>query len=122
MVCEVLVRLSCADNRVGGDWAGREICGEEPAGRCWCCQTSKCFLLGVLTEMSREMHEVGLLTSLRADKPAAPSFGVVLGEEQAVGEGESSGIWNTRSQGTLKAFRMISFTRNQREISFDDIL
>lgn len=72
--------------------------------------------------MSREMHEVGLLTSLRADKPAAPSFGVVLGEEQAVGEGESSGIWNTRSQGTLKAFRMISFTRNQREISFDDIL
>lgn len=64
VVCEVLVRLSCADNRVGGDWAGGEICGEEPAGRCWCCQTSKCFLLGVLTEMSGEMHEVSLLCVL----------------------------------------------------------
>lgn len=116
------MRLSCADNRVGGDGEGREICGEEPAGRCWCCQMSKCFLLGVLTEMSGEMHEVGLLTSLRANKPAAPSFGAVLGEEQAVGEGESSGIWNTRSQGTLKAFRMISSTRNRREISFGGIL
>lgn len=67
------MRLSCADNRVGGDGEGREICGEEPAGRCWCCQMSECFLLGVLTEMSGEMHEVGLLTSLRANKPAAPT-------------------------------------------------